>query len=318
MSTGPRKRETRDGYGEALVRLARLHADVVALDCDLGRSTRAQRIAEVDPARFFDMGIAEQDMISTAAGMARMGKTVFVNSFAIFITGRAFDQIRQQVSLPRSDVKVCGSSAGITQGADGATHQSVVDVALMRSLPYMTVIVPADAAQAEQAVEAVYRQKGPAYLRLSRYPTPDFIPPGIDFQAGRAQVLREGREVCLCGCGPVMHNVIAAAEQLDKEGIRAGVVNVHTVKPFDADMALALAAQYRLLVTIEEHSVIGGLGTALAEALAGMGAGTRLLRLGVADTFGESGSADELLAKHGLDAHGIAASVRGAIARQQS
>lgn len=312
MTAEVRKRETRDGYGEALVRLAHAHKDVVALDCDLGRSTRAHRITEVDAARFFDMGIAEQDMISTAAGMAKMGKTVFVNSFAVFVTGRAFDQIRQQVSLPRANVKVCGSSAGITQGADGATHQSVVDAALMRTLPNMMVIVPADARQAEHAVEAVYAHKGPAYLRLSRYPTPDFVPTDGSFRIGRAQVLREGEGVCLCGCGPVLSNALAAADQLEREGIRAGVVNFHTLKPLDAETVVRLAGKYPLLVSIEEHSVIGGLGSALAETLAERGASTRLLRLGVHDTFGESGSAEELLAKHGLDPAGIAASVRRA------
>jgi transketolase len=309
MSTA-RIRETRDGYGEGLVRLAQAHTDVVALDCDLGRSTRAHRITEADAARFFDMGIAEQDMISTAAGMAKMGKTVFVNSFAVFVTGRSFDQIRQQVALPRANVKVCGSSAGITQGADGATHQSVVDVALMRSLPNMTVIVPADARQAEQAVAAVYDRKGPAYLRLSRYPTPDFVPPERDFRIGRAQVLRDGADVCLCGCGPVLCNVLAAAALLEADGIRVGVVNFHTLKPLDAEAVAALAGKYRRLVSVEEHTIYGGLGSALAEVLAGRGTGTRLLPLGVADTFGESGSADELLAKHGLDAAGIAAAVK--------
>jgi len=290
--------------------MARAHTDIVALDCDLGRSTRAHRITEADAARFFDMGIAEQDMISTAAGMAKMGKTVFVNSFAVFVTGRSFDQIRQQVALPRANVKVCGSSAGITQGADGATHQSVVDVALMRSLPNMAVIVPADARQAEQAVEAVYERRGPAYLRLSRYPTPDFVPPECDFRIGRAQMLREGGDVCLCGCGPVLFNVLTAADLLDADGIRTGVVNFHTLKPFDVETVADLAGRYRQLISVEEHSIYGGLGSALAEVLAGRGTGTRLLPLGVADTFGESGSADELLAKHGLDAAGIAAVVK--------
>jgi transketolase len=296
------------------VRLAREHQDVVALDCDLGRSTRAHRITEVDAARFFDMGIAEQDMLSTAAGMARMGKTVFVNSFAVFVTGRAFDQIRQQVALPRANVKVCGSSAGITQGADGATHQSVLDVALMRCLPNMTVIVPADARQAEQAVAAVHALKGPAYLRLSRYPTPDFVPDASEFRIGKAQRLREGEGVCFCGCGPVLVNVLAAAEALAREGVRAGIVNFHTLKPLDTEAVAALAARYRLLVSVEECSVYGGLGSALAEALAEGGGGPRLLRLGVADAFGESGSAEELLARHGLDAAGIAAAVRKAAA----
>jgi transketolase len=311
MTAEIRKRETRDGYGEALVRLAHAHRDVVALDCDLGRSTRAHRITEVDTARFFDMGIAEQDMLSTAAGMARMGKTVFVNSFAVFVTGRAFDQIRQQVALPRANVKVCGSSAGITQGADGATHQSVLDLALMRCLPHMTVVVPADARQAELAVAGVYDIKGPAYLRLSRYPTPDYAP-AEGFRVGKAQILREGQELCFCGCGPILYNVLAAADQMKNDGLNPGVVNFHTLKPLDVETLQALAKRCRVLVSVEEHSIYGGLGSALAEALADHSLSTRLVRLGVNDTFGESGSADELLAKHGLDAAGIAAAVRRA------
>jgi transketolase len=181
---------TRDAYGDALAELARADRNVVALDCDLGRSTRSYRVAEVDPGRFVEMGIAEQDMISTAAGLSRMGKVVFVNSFAVFVTGHAFDQIRQQVALPKSNVKICGSSAGVTQGRDGATHQSIVDIALMRALPNMTVIVPADGRQTRQAVRSAYELRGPVYLRLSRFGTGDSLPGDLDFELGRAQTLR--------------------------------------------------------------------------------------------------------------------------------
>lgn len=306
----PKKTETRDAFGEALVRMARADKNIVALDCDLGRSTRSQRITEVDPGRFFDMGIAEQDMISTAAGMARMGKTVFVNSFAIFITGRAFDQIRQQVALPKSNVKVCGSSAGLTQGADGATHQSVVDLALMRSLPHMAVVVPADAAQTEQVVEAACRLNGPMYIRLSRYATPPCVPPETEFQIGRAQVLRTGKQIVLCACGPILHNALAAADLLAAEGLHVGVCNFHTIKPLDVEAVHRLAETYRWILTVEENSILGGLGSAVAEAMAERGGPARLHRLGVQDTFGESGTADELLAKHELDAAGIAVAVR--------
>lgn len=303
-------REARDGYGEGLVKLAKAHKDVIAMDCDLGRSTRSFRITEVDKNRFFDMGIAEQDMLSTAAGMAKMGKTVFVNSFGVFVTGRAFDQIRQQVSLPKANVKVCGSSSGLTQGADGATHQSVVDVALMRNLPNMTVVVPADAKQAEEAVIALYDVKGPAYLRLSKHPTLDYIPETPAFKIGKAQVLRTGSDICLCGCGPVMYNVLAAADVLEKAGIKTGVVNFHTIKPLDVETVKSLAGKYKRIVSIEEHSILGGLGSALAEVIAGLEKGATLLRLGVPDTFGESGSGEELLAKYGLDTDGIVKSVK--------
>ena len=308
---------TRDAYGEELAALARADRNVVALDCDLGRSTRSYAVAEVDPARFVEMGIAEQDMISTAAGMARMGKVVFVNSFAVFVTGHAFDQIRQQVALPKANVKICGSSAGITQGTDGATHQSVVDAALMRALPNMTVIVPADARQTREAVRAAYELAGPVYLRLSRLGTGDFLPADAAFQLGKAQELRSGGRVALVGCGPVLRNVLAAADLLrDHHGLTVGVVNAHTLKPFDEAAIARLAVQYEQVFSVEEHSILGGLGSAVAESLAearGQGRRAILTRLGLRDCFGESGSAQELLRKHGLDAEGIAKSVLEAV-----
>ncbi len=301
---------TRDGFGKALLELVRENRQVVALDCDLGRSTRSFRVTEADPARFIEMGIAEQDMVSTAAGLAAVGKIPFCNSFAVFVTGRAFDQIRQQVSLPNANVKICGSSAGLTQGPDGATHQAVLDVALMRSLPNMTVLVPADSRQAEAATRAACAHRGPVYLRLSRHETGDFLPPDLGFELGRLQVLREGTGTLLIGCGPVMRNVLEAVRSLSERGLDPGVVNAHTLKPFDGTTFARLARRYRTVVTVEEHSVLGGLGTAAAEVLAELdGPSPRLVRLGVADTYGESATADELLAKHGLDAAAIAARV---------
>ncbi len=303
---------TRDAYGEALAELARADRNVVALDCDLGRSTRSYSIAEVDPGRFVEMGIAEQDMISTAAGMSRMGKVVFVNSFAVFVTGHAFDQIRQQVALPKSNVKICGSSAGITQGPDGATHQSIVDVALMRALPNMTVIVPADSRQTRQAVRSAYEVQGPVYLRLSRFGTGDFLPQDLDFELGKAQTLRSGEEVVLVSCGPVLRNALLAADLLrQRDGLSAGVVNFHTLKPFDCAAVRRLAREYRHILAVEEHSILGGLGSAVAESLAESPDTDRravLTRLGTRDCFGESGTAEQLLRKHGLDAEGIAKS----------
>lgn len=306
------KEATRDRYGEVLKEIAKKDRNVVALDCDLGRSTRAFRITEVDPERFIEMGIAEQDMISTAAGMAKMGKIVFANSFAVFITGRSFDQIRQQIALPKSNVKICGSSAGLTQGPDGATHQSMLDVALMRILPYMTVIVPADGNQTEKAVLAAYTHQGPVYLRLSRYVTENFIPEDADFGIGNAYIMQEGKDVVLASCGPVLKNVILASEILAKQGISAGIVNFHTIKPFDRDTVQRLAEDYTYIVSVEEQSIFGGLGTAIAECLAEdtrRGEKASLVRLGVQDMFGESGTADELLQKHGLDPEGIATAV---------
>jgi transketolase len=307
---GRENEATRDRYGEVLVALAREHGDVVVMDCDLGRSTRSFRITEVDKKRFFEMGIAEQDMVSTAAGMAREGKVVFVNSFAVFVTGRAFDQIRQQVSLARTNVKVCGSSAGLTQGADGATHQSVVDVSLMRSLPNMVVMVPADGGQAEAVVRAAYGHEGPVYIRLSRYGTGPILPEGVKFEVGKVQELEQGDRVVIVGSGPVLKEAYGAVLKLREEGIRVGLVNVHTIKPIDEEGIGRLGERYEVMVSVEEHSVIGGLGSAIAEVVSERGSGVKLVRLGVRDTYGESGTAEELLAKHGLDADGIVKSVK--------
>jgi transketolase len=302
------KEATRDRYGKLLVELAKKDKNVVALDCDLGRSTRSFNITDVDPGRFIEMGIAEQDMISTAAGMSRMGKIVFANSFAVFITGRSFDQIRQEISLPKLNVKICGSSAGVTQGPDGATHQSILDISLMRILPNMTVIVPADGNQTEEAMHFAYSHNGPVYLRLSRYQTGDFLNEDMEFTVGKAQVIKEGKEIVLASCGPVLKNVITASENLFKMGIIVCVVNFHTIKPFDLDTIRDLARNYKYIFSIEEHSIYGGLGSAIAESLAeeiNPQGKASLIRIGVRDTFGESATAEELLKKHGLDASGI-------------
>ena len=241
-----------------------------------------------------------------------MGKTVFVNSFAVFITGRSFAQIRQQIALPKSNVKICGSSAGITQGPDGATHQSVIDVALMRALPNMTVLVPADGKQTEQAVFAAYAHHGPVYLRLSRYETGNFLPDEMGFNIGKAQVLKEGKEIVMISCGPILRNVLRAADILKTHGVQAGIINFHTLKPFDNEAIQQVARKYIKIVCIEEHSIYGGLGSGAAESLAGFqtaGKKPILYRLGIQDIFGESGTADELLKKHRLDPEGIADSV---------
>jgi transketolase len=304
--------ETRDRYGRTLIQLARQDPRVVALDCDLGRSTRSYGITEVDPKRFIDIGIAEQDMISTAAGLASSGKIVFVNSFAVFLTGRAFDQIRQQVSLPKANVKLCGSSAGITLGADGATHQSINDLTLMRCLPNMSVLVPADGNQTEEAVIAAYRHVGPVYLRLSRYRLANFLPADCPFEMGKAAVLRQGSRVALVATGPVTAHALEAADRLAAEGIRPAVYNFHTIKPFDIPCAREIACRYETVFTIEEHNVIGGLGSALAETFCELYEPCTkplLHRIGIRDAYGESGSAEELVRKHRLDAEGIARTV---------
>jgi transketolase len=300
-------KETRDGYGDALLQLGAEEPRIAVVDADLFHSTRTDRFAEAFPDRFFEIGIAEQDMVSTAVGLALGGMISFANSFAVFLTGRAFDQVRQQVALPALDVKLAGSSAGITQGPDGATHQSVLDVALMRSLPNMCVVVPSDPEEARLATRAAAMRAGPVYLRLSRYPTPVLREASAPFEIGKAEVRRAGEDVTLAVSGVLLGRALEAAEALAGEGISAEVLNVHTVKPLDAAAILSSCERTGAVVTIEEHSIIGGLGSAVAETLAEQ-ASRRipLRRLGVADTFGESGTADELLAKHGLTVESIA------------
>jgi len=305
------KEATRDRYGEALLELARKDKNVVALDCDLGRSTRSFHITKEDEGRFFEMGISEQDMISTAAGMAHEGKIVFVNTFAIFATGRCFDQIRQQLSLARLNVKVCGSSAGLTQGPDGATHQSVVDVSLMRSLPNMVVIVPADGPQTEAAVKAAHDYQGPVYLRLSRYECENVYEEDYSHDIYKAVEHREGKDAAIIVCGPILSHAVQAAELLEKEGISAGVIDIPVVKPLDKEAVIEAAKKYCVLVVVEEHTVYGGLGSAVAEVVAEMRGTNKAVvaREGIKDDFGESGTAAELLDKHELDAEGIAKKV---------
>jgi transketolase len=307
--------ETRRAYGEALVELGRRRPEVVALDADLYNSTLSSIFRGEFPDRFFDIGIAEQDLVSTAAGLAASGLIPFCNTFAIFLTGRAYDQIRTQVCYPALPVKLAGSSAGLTQGPDGASHQSLEDIALMRGLPNMTVIVPADDVEAYQATLAAAALPGPVYLRLGRYPVPRVHPADYQFQLGRLIRLRDGDDVVLFATGHMVSKALEAADQLAEQGLESRVVNVSTIKPLDAEGILREVQGVGAAFTVEEHSIIGGLGSAVAEVLA-EGRETPLLfrRLGVRDRFGESGTADELLELHGLHAPGIAAQVARALA----
>ena len=301
--------ETRFAYGEALLELGKQRSDIVVLDADLYKSTRTVLFRDAFPERFFDLGISEADMVSTAAGMAASGLIPYCNSFAMFITGVCYMPIRTQIAYPSLPVKLVGSSAGLTQGPDGASHQSLEDISLMRGLPNMVVVSPADDLETRQATFALAGWPGPAYLRLGRYPVPRLLPDDHCFQIGRATRLRSGGEVVLLATGHMVWKALEAAELLAKDGVQAGVVNVSTIKPLDEAAVLVAAANAGLIVTIEEHSIIGGLGSAVAEVLAESRPGSPLLRLGVRDQFGESGLADELLAKHGLQAEGIRASV---------
>jgi len=287
--------QLRDAYGEALLELGRRRQDIVVMDADLQRSNRTFNFGQAHPDRFFDMGISEADMVSTAAGMAATGMTVFATSFAMFVPGRCYDQIRLQVAYGRTNVKLVGVSAGLTQGPDGATHQSLDDVALMRQLPGMTVLVPADATETFLAVQAAAEIQGPVYIRLGRYPTPVLFDAGLGFQVGDAPVLRSGQDIVLLATGIMVAKALETADILAAQGIDATVLNVSTIKPLDADAIVGAALGKRLAVTMEEHSIIGGLGSAVAETLAGSASTPPLLCIGVEDQFGQSGVADELL-----------------------
>jgi len=287
--------QLRDAYGEALLELGRQRQDIVVMDADLQRSNRTFNFGQAYPDRFFDMGISEADMVSTAAGMAATGMTVFATSFAMFVPGRCYDQIRLQVAYGRTSVKLVGVSAGLTQGPDGATHQSLDDVALMRQLPGMTVLVPADATETFLAIQAAAEIQGPVYIRLGRYPTPVLFDADFGFQVGVAPALRSGQDVVLLATGIMVAKALETADILAAQGIDAAVLNVSTIKPLGADAIVGAALGKRLAVTMEEHSIIGGLGSAVAEILAGSASTPPLLCIGVEDQFGQSGVADELL-----------------------
>jgi transketolase len=264
------------------------------------------------PDRFFDMGIAEQDMVSTAAGLTASGFVAYANSFALFITARCYDQIRIQIAYPALPVRLVGSSAGLTQGPDGASHQSLEDVSLMRGLPNMAVIVPADHEETRKATFALADYPAPAYVRLGRYPTPKLFGADYDFKIGKNVTLRQGKDVAVFACGHMTAKALEAAELLGRDGIEARVINVSTIKPLDVKNVVENTKDVERVFTVEEHSVIGGLGSAVAEVLAEK-PGAPLTRLGTLDVFGESGLADELLEKHGLQAPGIHKSVLAAL-----
>ena len=303
------KQATRDAYGKALVALGAENPDIVVLDADLSKSTKTAEFAKHYPERFFNMGIAEQNMLGTAAGLAAAGKIPFASTFAVFATGRAFEQIRNSIAYPKLNVKIAATHAGITVGEDGASHQALEDIALMRALPNMTVLVPADGEETRQAVAAAVQHQGPVYLRLGRLDVPCLFGAGYKFAIGKANVLREGRDVALVANGVLVAAALAAAEELAQEGIQAAVVNAASVKPLDGDTITRVAQAAGAVVTAEEHNIIGGLGSAVAEAL-GETFPVPLQRVGVRDVFGESGRPSELLAKYGLTAGAIAAAAR--------
>lgn len=290
---------TRDAYGKALVKLGEQMPQVVVLDADLSKSTKTHDFKKVFPERFINVGIAEQNLLGIAAGMAASGKIAFASTFAVFATGRAFEQIRNSIAYTELNVKIAATHAGLTVGEDGASHQAIVDMAVMRALPNMTVIVPADATETEKAVFAAAAHDGPVYLRLGRAPVSILFDDDYKFEIGKAVVLRDGKDVALLACGIMVNEAMKAAEELAREGISARVINVSTLKPIDKGTIIKAALETGALVTAEEHNIIGGLGSAVAEVIV-ENAPVPLERVGVRDTFGESGKPEELLEKYGL------------------
>lgn len=296
---------TRDAYGEALKELGAIYPDLVVLDADLSASTKTQDFAKVYPERFFDCGIAEGNMMSVAAGLAAAGKIPFASTFAIFGAGRAYEQIRNSICYPNLNVKVALTHAGLTVGEDGATHQMLEDIALMRVLPNMTVIVPADAAETRAAVRWAAAHHGPVYIRMGRAKCDDITDPEAVFTPGKAAVLRKGYDITIMACGIMTAKALAAADILKGAGITARVINMSSIKPIDEETIIKAAAETGAIVTAEEHSVRGGLGSAVAEVVV-KHAPVPMAMIGVEDRFGESGKADDLLKAYGLTAAHIA------------
>ncbi len=304
----------RNYYGKALAELA---ADprVVVMDADLAGSTKTSEFQKVCPERFVEVGIAEQNMIGIAAGLAASGKVVFASTFGIFATGRCWEQIRLAVAYPKLNVKICATHCGITVGEDGASHQALEDMAIMRSIPNMTVLCPADAYEAFAATKALAEYDGPAYMRMGRADFPVITDEGEPFVIGKARVMREGTDVTLIGCGQMTALCLKAADMLEADGSAAEVLNISTIKPLDSAAVVASVSKTGCCVTAEEHSIIGGLGSAVAEALADS-CPAPLERVGTMDTFGESGKPAELMAKYGLTAEHIADSARKSVSRK--
>ena len=313
------KKATREGFGLALAELGEKY-DFLVLDADLAAATKTGIFKKKFPDRFFDCGIAEGNMMGVAAGLAATGKKVFAASFAMFSAGRAYEQIRNSIGYPHLNVNIVGTHASITVGEDGATHQCNEDLALMRNIPGMTVICPADVTEAYAAVEAVLNHDGPCYLRFGRYPVPNLTPellPNYKFEIGKGIVYREGSDVTIVANGYMVHLALEAADMLAAEDISAEVINIHTFKPFDAELVVSSAKKTGAIVTAEEHSIKGGLGSAACEAVCERYP-VPVLRVGVEDKFGRSGQVPELLELYGLTADNIAEKARQAIAMKAS
>ena len=306
---------TREAYGKALVKLGQVNDNVVVLDADLSKSTKTNDFYKAFPERFFNMGIAEQNLIGAACGLATAGKIPFASSFAMFATGRAFEVIRNSVAYPKLNVKVCATHAGLTVGEDGASHETVEDIAIMRVIPNMTVLVPADGVEAEQMILEAARVYGPMYVRLGRSAVPTLFDENYKFEIGKGVVVREGNDATIIACGIMVNEAIIASETLKAEGINARVVNMSTIKPIDRELIINAAKETGVIVTAEEHSIIGGLGSAVSEVVSEE-CPVVVKKVGVKDVFGESGTPMELLKKHGLTAENIVDAVKQAVAKK--
>ena len=299
------KKATRQSYGEALLELGKKNENIVVFDADLSTATKTNLFAKEFPNRFFDMGIAEQNMISTAAGMATCGKIPYASTFAVFAAGRAYDQIRNSVCYPKLNVKICATHAGITVGEDGATHQMIEDISLMRTLPNMTVISTSDDLQTKWAVKEISKINRPVYLRLSRLATPIIYDENQKFEIGKAVQIGEGTDATIFATGVTVSEAIKAQGILKEKGINVRVIDVHTIKPIDKEMIVKCAKETKKLISIEDHNIIGGLGSAISEVLTDE-CPTKLIRLGIKDTFGKSGKATELMKYFGITAEDLA------------
>ena len=303
---------TREAYGKALVKLGKINDDVVVLDADLSKSTKTNDFYKAYPDRFFNMGIAEQNLVGAACGFAATGKIPFASTFAMFATGRAFEIIRNSACYPKLNVKICATHAGITVGEDGGSHQSVEDISLMRSIPNMTVVVPADGIEAEKMIFAAAEYNGPMYVRLGRSAVPTLFDENYNFEIGKGVVLREGDDATIIACGMMVNEALIAADMLKEENINVRVINMSTIKPIDTELIIKAAKETKAIVTAEEHSIIGGLGSAVSEVVS-ENHPVKVKKVGLNDCFGESGTPGELLEKYGLTAKNIVAKVKEAI-----
>jgi transketolase len=307
---------TRNGYGEGVVALGEKDPNVVVLTGDLAESTRASKFQEKFPERFIEVGVAEQNMMGIAAGLALSGKTPFVSSYAVFVPGRCWDQLRVSVCYSKANVKVAGAHAGISVGPDGATHQALEDIASVRVLPNIVVVVPCDVIETKKATIALGEHKGPAYFRFAREKTPVITTEETPFKIGKAEIFREGDDVTIVACGPLVYQSLVAAKELEEEGIKAEVINNHTIKPIDKLTLASSAKKTGAVVTVEEHQINGGLGGAVAEVL-GENFPVPMERVGMPDSFGESGKPEELLEKYGMSVKKIKEAVKSVIKRKK-